>query len=350
MVRSSERPIPQRPPMRRPRPDRPTVSIRLLLAGLALTLSSTELARHAPGASDEVTVVVAKAAVAAGGPETGAREATVTRAAAVEPSGERIRVIRRDEISAGYIKTVGLFDPAEVEPTYPRSAFVFTPWIAAKTMVAEAAPAPRVRPAHEPETQTAGDAPPVAVAYAPSDADSGSAAPFDAVIKQGAVDPNVVLPDAPVTHAWVNNPLPKNVDSESELKCLANAIYFEARGEPEEGQIAVAQVVLNRVKNPAYPNTVCGVVYQNKSKRNRCQFSFACDGRTDRVTDKGAWTRSMDLAKRSVEEQQATFIPEVGSATHYHATYVRPRWAGRMTQTDKIGRHIFYNTRRGGWS
>jgi len=159
-----------------------------------------------------------------------------------------------------------------------------------------------------------------------------------------------VMPDAPATHAWVNNPLPATADSESELKCLATAIYFEARGEPEDGQLAVAQVVLNRVKNPAYPNTICGVVYQNKTKRNRCQFSFACDGRADRITDKAAWEHAEALAKKSVEEQSTTFIEEVGSATHYHATYVRPRWAGRMTETDKIGRHIFYNTRRGGWS
>jgi spore germination cell wall hydrolase CwlJ-like protein len=176
------------------------------------------------------------------------------------------------------------------------------------------------------------------------------AAPFDAVIANGQLDPNVMIPDAPATHAWVNSPLPASADSESELKCLATAIYFEARGEPEEGQLAVAQVILNRVKNPAYPNTICGVVYQNQSRRNRCQFSFACDGRTDRITDMAAWGRAEALAKRSVEEQAAAFIDEVGSATHYHATYVRPRWAGRMTQTDRIGRHIFYNTRRGGWS
>ena len=215
-------------------------------------------------------------------------------------------------------------------------------------MVAAAEPAPRPRPHHEPEAG-ADETTPVAVAYAPSD-DGVSAAPFDAVLNEAAGDQNVVLPDAPTTHAWVNNPLPASADTQKERDCLATAIYFEARGEPEDGQLAVAQVVLNRVKNPAYPSTICGVVFQNKSKRNRCQFSFACDGRPERVTDKSAWAQAQELARRSVEEQRATFIEEVGSATHYHATYVRPRWAGRMTQTDKIGRHIFYNTRRGGWS
>jgi len=330
------------------------MTIRLLLAALALTFSSTELARQIPGAvQDGIGIGVAKAST---GPS--ARDAKGRTTVAVDDDDQRsrpkVRVIRRDEISAGYIKTVGLFDPAEIEPTYPRSAFVFTPWMTPTTAVAAIDPKPRQRPHHEAtdESPAAAEdsANPVAVAYAPNEAGAADSVPFDAVIKNGAVDPNVVIPDAPATHAWVNNPLPASVHSESELKCLATAIYFEARGEPEEGQIAVAQVVLNRVKNPTYPNTVCGVVYQNKSKRNRCQFSFACDGRADRITDKAAWEQAEALAKKSVEEQAATFLEEVGSATHYHATYVRPRWAGRMKQTDKIGRHIFYNTRRGGWS
>ena len=324
--------------------------IRMLLAGVALTLSSTELA-HLAGPGDG-GIAAAKAAIAA---EFAARHAALAEDAGPARKPQ-VRVIRRDEINAGYIETVGLFDPAETEPTYPRSAFVFTPWLEPKTMVAAAEPKPRTRPAHETADQSdpggtpgegADDA--IAVAYAPSD-DGTSGAPFDAVIREAALSPNVVLPDAPATHAWVNNALPASSDSASELKCLSTAIYFEARGEPEDGQLAVAQVVLNRVKNPTYPNTICGVVYQNQSKRNRCQFSFACDGRPDRVTDKGAWAKAEDLARRSVEEQKSTFLDEVGSATHYHATYVKPRWASRMTRTEKIGRHIFYNTRRGGWS
>jgi len=342
MERPSVRQMSQRPPIRRPRPERPTLTIRLLLAGVALTLSSTELAYVAgPPAGG---IAAAKAAITA---EFAARHAALA-ADETGHSKPAVRVIRRDEISAGYIETVGLFAPAEAEPTYPRSAFVFTPWLEPKTMVATAEPSPRLRPAHVPDAGDAG-ATPVAVAYAPASGGT-SAAPFDAVLNEAAADPNVVLPDAPATHAWVNSPLPANADTDKERNCLATAIYFEARGEPEDGQLAVAQVVLNRVKNPAYPDTICGVVFQNQSKRNRCQFSFACDGRPERVTDKAAWAKAQELARRSVEEQRATFIEEVGSATHYHATYVRPRWAGRMTRTDKIGRHIFYNTRRGGWS
>jgi spore germination cell wall hydrolase CwlJ-like protein len=320
--------------------------IRMLMAGVALTLSSTQLA-HFTG-PDTSGIAAAKAAIIA--------EFEARHAARAEASGHEgkpgVRVIRRDEISAGSIAAFNLFDPADAAPTYPRSAFVFTPWLETKTMVAAADPQPRARPAHEPDAAdvdaAAADAP-IAVAYAPAD-DGVSSAPFDAVIREAANDSNRVLPDAPATHAWVNNPLPATSDSANELKCLATAIYFEARGEPEDGQLAVAQVVLNRVKNPTYPNTICGVVYQNQSKRNRCQFSFACDGRADRVTDKGAWATAEELARNSVEDQKATFIEEVGSATHYHATYVKPRWASRMTRTDRIGRHIFYNTRRGGWS
>lgn len=347
MMQSTGRPGQARPLTRRPRPERPTMTIRFFLAALALTFSSTELARQIPAdLGDQLGIGAARAAIDPA--------ANTARHASVDVRRDikaEVRVIRRDEISAGYIKTVGLFDPAEIEPTYPRSAFVYTPWQTPTTAVAAAEPKPRQRPPHVPASEVAGDAAnPVAVAYAPSDDGAKSAAPFDAVIKDDATSSSVVIPNAPATHAWVNNPLPASADTASELKCLATAIYFEARGEPEEGQLAVAQVVLNRVKNPAYPNTICGVVYQNKTKRNRCQFSFACDGRADRITDKGAWARAEALARKSVEEQSEAFLEEVGSATHYHATYVRPRWAGRMKQTDKIGRHIFYNTRRGGWS
>ena len=95
------------------------------------------------------------------------------------------------------------------------------------------------------------------------------------------------------------------------MKCLATAIYFEARSEPESGQIAVAQVVLNRVKNPAYPNTVCGVVYQNKDKRNRCQFSFACDGIRDRISEQRAWSSAQALARRILNDDR-TLVHGVG--------------------------------------
>ena len=141
---------------------------------------------------------------------------------------------------------------------------------------------------------------------------------------------------------------PDKIDSEQ--RCLAEAVYFEARGEPAEGQAAVAQVVLNRVKSGLYPSSICGVVYQNKSKRNRCQFSFACDGIRERITNKAAWAEAQALAKRVMDDDKTLYIKDVGASTHYHATYVRPRWARHMTKKQKIGRHIFYQTYKGGWS
>jgi len=172
------------------------------------------------------------------------------------------------------------------------------------------------------------------------------------VMNKKPIDPKnfVLVPKVDANHAWVNNPLPASVHTEAQLKCLATAIYFEARGEPEAGQVAVAQVVLNRVKNPAYPGTICGVVYQNKNMRYRCQFSFACDRRADRVTDMASWKEADKIAREIVDDQKGMFLADVGASTHYHAVYVRPRWARSMKKMDKIGRHIFYKTYGGGWS
>jgi spore germination cell wall hydrolase CwlJ-like protein len=124
-------------------------------------------------------------------------------------------------------------------------------------------------------------------------------------------------------------------------KCMATAIYFEARGEPVRGQYAVAQVVMNRLRSPDYPKTVCGVVYQNADWYDHCQFSFACDGRSERVFDRAAWKRAERIAADVIV--RGVYLPDVGTATNYHADYVRPRWARYMVKTEKLGRHIFYN-------
>lgn len=129
-------------------------------------------------------------------------------------------------------------------------------------------------------------------------------------------------------------------------KCMAEAVYFEARGEPVRGQYAVAQVVMNRVRSEHYPNTVCGVVYQNKHWHNRCQFSFACDGIPDRVFDKDSWAVAQKVAEDVLV--RGAYLPEIGGATHYHATYVRPYWLRDMRKEDKIGQHIFYRVKA--WS
>jgi hypothetical protein len=136
---------------------------------------------------------------------------------------------------------------------------------------------------------------------------------------------------------------PENLNREQ--RCLAEAVYFEARSEPEEGQAAVAQVVLNRAKSGLYPSTICGVVYQNRHRHLACQFTFACEGKSLRITDADSWRSAARVAKEVLEGK--TYLADVGAATHYHADYVRPRWAKRLKKMDVIGRHIFYKLRPG---
>jgi spore germination cell wall hydrolase CwlJ-like protein len=128
----------------------------------------------------------------------------------------------------------------------------------------------------------------------------------------------------------------------AEENCLARAIYFEARSETELGQLAVAKVILNRVKDPEYPNTICGVVYQGSGRRNSCQFSFACDGLPDDVRSASAWSNSKRIAQKALAGNSK--VGAIGMATNYHADYVRPKWAKSMKRLIKIGRHIFYES------
>lgn len=190
----------------------------------------------------------------------------------------------------------------------------------------------------------------LATAYAPREPDYASVSPFASLLKGTTDDAGgrFIPPIGEGDHGWARRPLPVVAFSPEEQKCLAAGIYFEARGEPVEGQAAVAQVILNRVRAPSYPNTICGVVYQNDNWRNRCQFSFACDGRTDRVRSPRHWEMAKDVAL--AVSSGKIWLEHVGSSTHYHATYVSPRWARTMKRMEKIGRHIFYRTYGGGWS
>ena len=129
-------------------------------------------------------------------------------------------------------------------------------------------------------------------------------------------------------------------------KCLAEAIYFEARGEAVRGQIAVAQVILNRAFSGKYPDTVCGVVYQNKHRHMACQFSFACDNHPDVIREPDMWDRAQKIAKAMLDGQ--LWLPEVGKSTHYHAYWVRPSWVNEMKRMYKTGVHTFYRPRNWG--
>jgi spore germination cell wall hydrolase CwlJ-like protein len=129
-------------------------------------------------------------------------------------------------------------------------------------------------------------------------------------------------------------------------KCLAEAVYFESRGEAVRGQIAVAQVVMNRVFSGKYPDTVCGVVYQNKYRHLACQFTFACDNNPDVIREPEMWERAKKIAKAMLDGQ--IWLPEVAKSTHYHAYWVRPSWVAEMKKTYKFGVHTFYRPRAWG--
>lgn len=171
---------------------------------------------------------------------------------------------------------------------------------------------------------------------------SEAVAPFNAVMS----DPEGI--DLILRDGLTIDPLAIAGISKQEQKCLADAVYFEARGETHAGQAAVAQVVLNRVRSRHYPNTICGVVYQNQEKLNRCQFSFACDGEAERVADRRSWKRAVDVSRSVLLGRERSVVAEVANATHYHATSVSPVWAGQLRKVDTIGSHIFYETGRRG--
>jgi spore germination cell wall hydrolase CwlJ-like protein len=130
-----------------------------------------------------------------------------------------------------------------------------------------------------------------------------------------------------------------------EMRCMATAIYFEARDEPARGQLAVAQVIMNRIRSPFYPKTICGVVYQGERLRTGCQFSFTCTGKHNAVKEKEEWATAVKLAKQVIAGE--VWVKEVGYATHYHATYVHPSWRHELDKVAQIGGHIFYKMKPG---
>jgi spore germination cell wall hydrolase CwlJ-like protein len=207
-----------------------------------------------------------------------------------------------------------------------------------------------------PKTEVVVSAPePANTAPAPKQAETP--APVSAPVQQAslAAEPNLVevpkivsivlpQPKPPLTPAQRLELQGKDYDKAE--KCLAQAIYFEARAEPTRGQQAVAQVVLNRVFSPYYPKDVCSVVYQNAHRHLSCQFTFACDGKPESVNERGAWTRANRIAQQTLNAK--VWLPEVNKATHYHASYVRPNWIRDMKVMVRYGVHTFYRPRNWG--
>src|SRR5712691_3020738 len=184
--------------------------------------------------------------------------------------------------------------------------------------------------------------------------------PADLDIKRSALDPRGAEPHEGLTVAGKGEVTgdgrrPKSpaerlgLDGKARAKaekCLANAVYFESRGEPVRGQIAVAQVIMNRVFSGYYPNDVCGVVYQNAHRHLACQFTFACDGIPDRITEPDAFERAKRISAATLDG--TIWLPEIGKATHYHAYWVHPWWVRTMRKLHKIGVHTFYRPKRWG--
>jgi hypothetical protein len=129
------------------------------------------------------------------------------------------------------------------------------------------------------------------------------------------------------------------VDRNRALECMTAAIYFEARSESDQGQRSVAQVVLNRVAHPSYPNTVCGVVYQGSERRTGCQFSFTCDGSLAKAPNRMFWLRAENVARAAL----SGYVERtVGLATHYHTIQIYPYWAPSLRHIVTVGAHRFY--------
>jgi hypothetical protein len=165
---------------------------------------------------------------------------------------------------------------------------------------------------------------------------------------RSAEEPGYALPssiaDRPGTSALARNLMAAGslTDHARALRCMTLAIYYEAATEPDAGQRAVAQVVLNRVAHPSYPDTVCGVVFQGSERNTGCQFSFTCDGSLARAPARMWWDRAEKVAEAALSG--AVYTP-VGFATHYHTLQVHPYWADSLRTVGVIGNHIFYSWR-----
>jgi len=129
------------------------------------------------------------------------------------------------------------------------------------------------------------------------------------------------------------------LDQSRDLDCLTRAAYYEARGEGVDGMRAVAQVVLNRARHPAFPNTVCAVVYQGSNRSTGCQFSFTCNGAMRGAVNRAAWNRARDVASKALSGQ---VYAAVGNATHFHTTRVSPGWRNNLIRVGQVGDHLFY--------
>ena len=233
---------------------------------------------------------------------------------------------------------LSLHQPLRLARAYPREAAVA---VAALIFSAAAMASVVTAPAHLDHRATG----PLAAAVAPPVVPDMT---VEAVAPEKAVEINREIP---VTAAAGPAAAPflltgaNDAARASALTCLSQAIYYEAGNESDEGQRGVAQVVLNRVRHPAFPASVCDVVYQGSTRPTGCQFTFTCDGSLGRHPDLAGWDRARRVA---VAALSGSVAGSVGYATHYHANYVLPTWTHTLAKSDVIGAHLFYRW-AGGW-
>ena len=151
-----------------------------------------------------------------------------------------------------------------------------------------------------------------------------------------ALDPGALEPPPPARPFHLKA---SKADRTQALQCLTQAIYYEAATEPLKGQQAVAQTVINRLRHPGYPKSICGVVFEGAMRETGCQFSFTCDGSLARAPVPSLWRQARAVAKKALNGFVAK---DVGTATHYHADYVAPYWAPTLYKITQVGAHIFY--------
>ncbi len=250
------------------------------------------------------------------------------------------------DLTPGRVKTVSFPRPADGEAEnnaavrlgrlyFGNSPFgeavgIIQPWPADEQVLIEA-------PAHDPDIKRS------ALASPPADLkfEMPPAVPGETVAPKGEVTGAGKRPRTPAERLGLNA-----ISRPKSEKCLAEAIYFESRGEVKRGQIAVAQVVMNRVFSGYYPTNVCGVVYQNKHRKLACQFTFACDGIPDVITEPDMWAQANEIARDMLDGK--LWLSEIGHSTHYHAYWVHPSWVNEMKRLYKIGVHSFYRPRNWG--
>ena len=178
-----------------------------------------------------------------------------------------------------------------------------------------------------------------------------SGAGGDATLEGGtnpmlAFEPIELTEELPWTASWLAGLEMPYTDEPEPLRCLAEAIYFEARGEPIRGQFAVAEVILNRVISTEFPDDVCGVVNQGTGERFKCQFSYTCDGLPETVSDRASWDRAEKIAALALTQEVPLNLTD--GAMYYHTKAVSPYWSELFDLTTEIGVHRFYNSEE--WS